>query len=337
MKNYKQGFAIPLIIAIIALLGIGGGSYVYVNKKSAEKTENSIKEITKNNASNKAVSDPTEQIKIESRKIEESLKTNPTDKTPVVRIISPNGGENLVVGGKNMVKWWDDSDAGNKNIYVINSVSTKTLIPVSESNFMRSSGIDGTYSYAWEIGENIVPGSYKIMVCKANTNDCDTSDNIFSIVSVGTQNPTSDWKTYKNDKYGFSFQYPEVIIFSSPTSTTRNVFIIDSWTNQIPNKDKVSIGLYVSNIIGSGEQTIKNNRDLFSKQANIQEIKLGVSPAIKISEIQKVVSDTSGKESYTSSVILESFNNKNYYSFQCSQEGSNLDKCNQIISTFKFN
>jgi ketosteroid isomerase-like protein len=48
MKNYKKGFVIPLIIAIIALLGIGGGAYVYVNKKSAEKLENSFKEIAKN-------------------------------------------------------------------------------------------------------------------------------------------------------------------------------------------------------------------------------------------------------------------------------------------------
>jgi hypothetical protein len=48
MKNYKKGFVIPLVIAIVALLGIGGGAYVYVNKKSAEKLENSIREISKN-------------------------------------------------------------------------------------------------------------------------------------------------------------------------------------------------------------------------------------------------------------------------------------------------
>jgi hypothetical protein len=48
MKNYKKGFVIPLIIAVIALLGVGGGAYVYVNKKSADKLENSLKEIAKN-------------------------------------------------------------------------------------------------------------------------------------------------------------------------------------------------------------------------------------------------------------------------------------------------
>lgn len=48
MKNNKQGFVIPLLIAIIALLGIGGGAYVYVNNKNADNLENSFKEIAKN-------------------------------------------------------------------------------------------------------------------------------------------------------------------------------------------------------------------------------------------------------------------------------------------------
>ncbi len=45
MKNYKKGFVIPLVIAIIALLGIGGGAYVYVNNKSTEKIEINTKKI----------------------------------------------------------------------------------------------------------------------------------------------------------------------------------------------------------------------------------------------------------------------------------------------------
>jgi hypothetical protein len=36
MKNNKQGFVAPLIIGIIALLAIGGGTYIYVNKKPVE-------------------------------------------------------------------------------------------------------------------------------------------------------------------------------------------------------------------------------------------------------------------------------------------------------------
>jgi hypothetical protein len=41
MKNLQRGFAIPLIIAIITLLAIGGGSYVYVNQNPIKKTDTS--------------------------------------------------------------------------------------------------------------------------------------------------------------------------------------------------------------------------------------------------------------------------------------------------------
>jgi len=34
MKNLQKGFAVPIIIAIIALLVLGGGSYIYVNNKA---------------------------------------------------------------------------------------------------------------------------------------------------------------------------------------------------------------------------------------------------------------------------------------------------------------
>lgn len=40
MKNTQKGFAIPLIITIIALLVIGGGFYVYKNQKSENCNKN---------------------------------------------------------------------------------------------------------------------------------------------------------------------------------------------------------------------------------------------------------------------------------------------------------
>ncbi|TAK93427.1 hypothetical protein EPO05_07115, partial [Patescibacteria group bacterium] len=36
MKNTQKGFAIPLVIAIIAILVIGGGVYIYKNNSSKE-------------------------------------------------------------------------------------------------------------------------------------------------------------------------------------------------------------------------------------------------------------------------------------------------------------
>ena len=34
MKNNQKGFIVPLLLAIIALLVIGGGVYIYQNKKA---------------------------------------------------------------------------------------------------------------------------------------------------------------------------------------------------------------------------------------------------------------------------------------------------------------
>jgi len=97
-----------------------------------------------------------------------------------VSILSPNGGEILSIGSNYIVRWNDDSDAGNKNIYVINQ-TTNLISNIVADNFMRSSGIDGIYSYDWIISNSIVPGSYKLKICKSDVNECDLSDNYFTI------------------------------------------------------------------------------------------------------------------------------------------------------------
>jgi hypothetical protein len=45
MKNKQKGFVIPLIIAIIAILGIGGGVYVYTNKKVVNPPVTNVSEV----------------------------------------------------------------------------------------------------------------------------------------------------------------------------------------------------------------------------------------------------------------------------------------------------
>jgi hypothetical protein len=72
MKNYKKGFVIPLVIAIIALLGIGGGAYYYkvIYKTGCEKvnvgTSRDACYLLEAKNSNKPAS--CEKIKIQSTK-----------------------------------------------------------------------------------------------------------------------------------------------------------------------------------------------------------------------------------------------------------------------------
>ena len=47
MKNLQKGFAIPILIAIVALLVVGGGAYVYNNQKAEAPVVN-IPEVINN-------------------------------------------------------------------------------------------------------------------------------------------------------------------------------------------------------------------------------------------------------------------------------------------------
>jgi hypothetical protein len=135
MKNYKQGFVIPLIIAIIALLGIGGSAYVYVNKKNADKLENSLKEITKNQV---------------------ATTTN---------IVGNDRDEHECIGSAGYT--W--CEVKNKCLRIWEEECERTPI-------------------------NSGPG--------------DKDGSSTNAPSIST---TSDWKIYKNEKYGFSFEYPSVL------------------------------------------------------------------------------------------------------------------------------
>ncbi len=177
MKNYKQGFAIPLIIAIVALLGIGGGSYVYVNKKSAEKVENYLNEISKNTvATSTSVSKETENSTLAP-----------------ISVISPNGGEVIPYGtiymaGDLMFKWKSSeginyTPSSNFKAYIIdaNGLVVRDDLINSISNLGN-----GIFSSSF-IGETKIKinTNYKIKVCDfINTvNVCGLSDGYFKITN----------------------------------------------------------------------------------------------------------------------------------------------------------
>lgn len=48
MMNKQKGFVIPIVVAIIALLVLGGGTYVYVNKKAVDNSKINFPDIVNN-------------------------------------------------------------------------------------------------------------------------------------------------------------------------------------------------------------------------------------------------------------------------------------------------
>ena len=63
MKNTKRGFIVPLLIAIIAVLAIGGGVYLYTQNKSVDISVSSNSDKPVNRINQIGV---TKQIKIPS-------------------------------------------------------------------------------------------------------------------------------------------------------------------------------------------------------------------------------------------------------------------------------
>src|ERR1035437_8864366 len=88
-KNLQKGFVVPLLIAIIAVLVIGGGVYIYENKK-AEAPVVTNAEIQQPNQVQQQTNTQTLPITTQP--------TPPTSSQPSITVLSPNGGETIRLG-----------------------------------------------------------------------------------------------------------------------------------------------------------------------------------------------------------------------------------------------
>ncbi|MEK7149786.1 MAG: hypothetical protein AAB757_02330 [Patescibacteria group bacterium] len=157
-----------------------------------------------------------------------------------------------------------------------------------------------------------------------------------------SQNSTSTWLTYKNDKYGFEFQYPS------------EFHLIEKKSNYILNKDTINEKVYQAIEIGlSSKDTsnirmgirivLNNNQNL--NQAALNDIDM-------ISQNAELGMDTNfdPKTIVTSTEIIGGLNAERILFNTYIKEGviikdnsnlyiinqSGMNNFNQILSTFKF-
>jgi hypothetical protein len=125
-------------------------------------------------------------------------------------ILSPNGGEYWTLGSEQTIKWSSDGVIPEVTIF---------LMPMDERSDTRMIGkVENTGSFKWTIPNcypghecssnfEIPVGKYRIKV--AGSGISDESDSFFSIASP---DEIADWKTYRNEEFGFEVKYPADIL-----------------------------------------------------------------------------------------------------------------------------
>lgn len=105
MKNSQKGFAIPIIIAIVTLLAIGGGAYIYTTNETKVPTTGDLPEIINNVPDTNIVDNDTNQKPPVTS--QPTLTTQPKDEQMVdkIEIIYPKGGETFSAGQEITVRW----------------------------------------------------------------------------------------------------------------------------------------------------------------------------------------------------------------------------------------
>jgi len=129
---------------------------------------------------------------------------------PYIKVISPNGGEEWVIGNTYDIVWeakglekvdiaFKDYKYTPPQIYSIVSE-----IPASLGKYSFTIGSTEIQFYGFPPGER-----YKILVIDEMDLPylaVDESDNYFTIVK---KNETVNWETYRNEEYGFEIGYPQ--------------------------------------------------------------------------------------------------------------------------------
>ena len=191
MKKKKGFVGIGIILAIIAVLAIGGGVY-YIGKKSntlPKVEENNLPQENQNDVVNVPVVNNQPVI---NNQVDNTANNNTTTTTtvttstttsclpttaPWLKVLSPNGGETYTVGQTITVKWKDCNVPSSSNDIVValhQNGDWQNVVFLSEATTN-----DGSKIFTIP---NVTLGSYKIRIGSASANvQQDFSDNLFTI------------------------------------------------------------------------------------------------------------------------------------------------------------
>lgn len=154
MKNFQKGFATPMLVAVIVILVVVGGAYLYTNKTKQP-----------------------DQIPGVSMQQKSSPISN--SGTPFIKVLSPNGGEKYE-GGKTYEIKWSSNSTENLDI---------GLIEGSEDGGQGAGyialDIPNSGNYMWTVSPSIKTDQYRIVIRPVGESSIeDTSDSTFTITTT---------------------------------------------------------------------------------------------------------------------------------------------------------
>ncbi len=113
--------------------------------------------------------------------------SSPTSQT--IKVTSPNGGEGWTANSTHQISWSVTGATDNKtkvDLYLIRNVTCQTGSTCTPSPYVLDKNVAYNSIYNWIVATDvdnnpILQGQFKVSVCLAGTNNCDTSDSVFTI------------------------------------------------------------------------------------------------------------------------------------------------------------
>ena len=181
MKNSQRGFISFPLLVVILLVVIGGGTYVYKNKKvqMTPLVNNEVGQVDRVNE--QAISD---------------VGVKPAARSSIT-LLSPNGGEKWDIKSTQGIKWSiTPVNTAKVDLYLDkenSATGAKTAYTIGKSVSIDRN-VDYREAYNWVVGtdlnnSNITVGQYTVRACLAgSTTNCDSSNTKFSIADLAFDN-----------------------------------------------------------------------------------------------------------------------------------------------------
>jgi len=309
MKNSQKGFVVPLLVAIIAVLVIGGGAYFY-SKNLKPSGPTSYKNETLVNTYTVLSDENLWRGKYVSTTI--PVEWNVPSKNVTVKKIT----ENSFSCGDKQASFvnYTSYNAGSNYVGGWNSVSV----------------IDcGNYYFVYESGD-AGPKLYGPFDSQSAT--VSTKPKVTEPVNSSNQTISNEWKICTNTKYGYQAKYPATWKVWEPGSGTfmpascdSNLSLISFSVGSSLTNPNINIEARDQNaLVGTVFQGSKSVDDYLSRNPLI----VGGNPVVKNSTIngEKLV--------WLDHNYMYTFHNGTAYIF--SVYGVDQTTLNQFVSTFKF-